>query len=91
MYKKCRGCKLKSYIRERVLEIANFVVERKCTVREAGKAFCVSKSTAHKDLSERLPLLDRKLYCRVSRVLGENWAERYIRGGLATRKKYKGK
>lgn len=82
---------MKDYIEERVLEIANYVVENKCTVRAAGKYFCVSKSTAHKDLSERLPYLNRALYNDVAKVLGDNWNERYIRGGLATRRKYKGK
>lgn len=81
---------MKDYIEERVLDIANYVVTNKCTVREAGKAFCVSKSTAHKDLSERLPYLNRSLYDEVAEVLGNNWNERYIRGGQATKRKYKG-
>ncbi len=79
---------MKDYIEERVLEIARYVVENKCTVREAGKIFCVSKSTAHKDLSERLPVLDKNLYEEVSKVLDDNWSERYLRGGMATKKKY---
>ncbi len=79
---------MKDYIVERVFDVAHYVVEKKCTVREAGKVFCVSKSTIHKDLSERLPLLDRQLYAEVSAVLGENWSERYIRGGIATKKKF---
>ena len=81
---------MKDYIEERVFDIANYVVANKCTVREAGKAFCVSKSTAHKDLSERLPNLNRALYNDVAGVLGNNWKERYIRGGMATKLKYKG-
>ena len=81
---------MKDYIEERVLDIAHYVVANNCTVREAGKAFCVSKSTAHKDLSERLPHLNRTLYNEVSAVLGNNWSERYIRGGMATKRKYKG-
>ena len=60
------------------------------TVRAAAKKFGVSKSTVHKDLSERLPLYDRALYTQVKAVLEENKAQRHIRGGLATRKKYKG-
>lgn len=81
---------MKDYIEQRVLEIAHYVVEHKCTVRETGKIFCVSKSTVHKDLSIRLPQLDKQLYNEVAAVLDGNWAERYIRGGNATRKKYKG-
>lgn len=80
---------MKDYIEERVLDIARYVIEKKCTVRQAGKIFCVSKSTVHKDLSERLPILDEKLYREVALVLGDNWAERYVRGGMATQKKYK--
>lgn len=81
---------MKDYIEQRVLEIANYVLENKCTVREVGKVFCVSKSTAHKDLSERLPYLDKNLYRQVSEVMDENWSARYLRGGMATKKKYKG-
>ena len=81
---------MKDYIVERVKDIAEYLLQHKCTVREVGKVFCVSKSTAHKDLSERLPTLDAELYDRVSQVLGENWDERYIRGGMATKEKYKG-
>ena len=80
---------MKDYIEERVILTAHYVVEHKCTIREVAKVFCVSKSTAHKDLSERLPLLNKPLCQEVSQVLGENWAERYIRGGIATKKKYK--
>ena len=79
---------MKEYIVERVREIAEYLVEHKCTVREVGKVFCVSKSTAHKDLSERLPELDQTLFEKVQEVLGENWDERYIRGGMATKAKY---
>ena len=59
-------------------------------MRAAAGKFGVSKSTVHKDLSERLPLYDRTLYTQVKAVLEENKAQRHIRGGLATRKKYKG-
>ena len=81
---------MKDYIVERVKEIAEYLLQHKCTVREVGKMFCVSKSTAHKDLSERLPLLDKALFEKVTQVLDENWDERYIRGGMATKAKYKG-
>lgn len=81
---------MKEYISERVLEIADFLLDNKCTVREVAKAFCVSKSTAHKDLRERLPQLDKCRYEQITKVLGDNWSVRYIRGGLATQKKFKG-
>lgn len=79
---------MKDYITERVLDVADYILKNKCTIREAAYAFCVSKSTAHKDLAERLPLLDKCLYEQVSCVLQENWDERYLRGGEATKKKY---
>ena len=81
---------MKSYICERVLDIANYVLERNCTVREVARVFCVSKSTAHKDLRDRLPLINEQLYARVAQVLADNWDIRYLRGGEATKKKYKG-
>lgn len=81
---------MKEYISERVLQIADYLLCNKCTVREVAKVFCVSKSTAHKDLSERLPQLDKSRYQAIAKVLGDNWSVRYIRGGLATRKKFKG-
>jgi len=70
--------------------LALYLIENRTTVRTAAKKFGVSKSTVHKDLSERLPLYDRALYTQVKAVLEENKAQRHIRGGLATRKKYKG-
>ncbi len=80
---------VKDYIEERVLQMAQYVVEKKCTVRQAAAVFCVSKSTAHKDLSERLPLLNKCLCKKVSAILGENWQERHLRGGMATQRKYR--
>lgn len=80
---------MKDYIAERVIDIANYMLEHKCAIREAAYVFCVSKSTAHKDLAERLPELDKQLYEKVSEVLRDNWDERYIRGGEATKQKYK--
>lgn len=79
---------MKDYIVERVFDIAHHVLEKGCTIREAAKVFCVSKSTAHKDLNERLPLLDFELFEKVSAILKENWNERYLRGGFATQKKF---
>ena len=72
------------------MELAHYLIENRTTVRAAAKKFGVSKSTVHKDLSERLPLYDRPLYLQVKVVMEENKAQRHIRGGLATRKKYKG-
>ena len=60
------------------------------TVRAAARKFNISKSTVHKDLSERLPAFNRTLYLQAKQVLEENKAQRHIRGGMATRRKYKG-
>ena len=79
---------MKSYICERVLESADYVLSNKCTVRDVAKVFCVSKSTAHKDLSERLPQIDKQRYEKIVEVMSDNWDERYLRGGEATKKKY---
>ena len=75
---------------ERAQELALYIIENKATVRAAAQKFGISKSTVHKDLSERLPDINRALYQQVKAVLDENKAERHIRGGIATRKKYKG-
>lgn len=72
------------------MELAHYLIENRTTVRAAAKKFGVSKSTVHKDLSERLPLYDRPLYLQVKAVMEENKAQRHIRGGMATRRKYKG-
>ena len=72
------------------MELAHYLIENRTTVRAAAKKFGVSKSPVHKGLSERLPLYDRPLYLQVKAVMEENKAQRHIRGGLATRKKYKG-
>jgi putative DeoR family transcriptional regulator (stage III sporulation protein D) len=70
--------------------LAEYVIEHRGTVRSAAAHFGVSKSTVHKDLRERLPLLDGALYGQVQAILEENKAQRHIRGGMATRRKYKG-
>jgi len=70
--------------------LALYLIENRATVRAAAGKFGVSKSTVHKDLSERLPAYNRALYLQVKEVLEENKAQRHIRGGLATRRKYKG-
>ena len=76
------------YIDERTINIANYIIKNKATVREAAKIFAISKSTIHKDMTERLPKLSKSLFHEVRLVLDENLAERHIRGGAATRKKY---
>lgn len=78
-------------IEKRACELAVYIIETQSTVRAAAKKFGVSKSTVHKDLSQRLPQYNRVLYVQVKAVLEENKAQRHIRGGLATRKKYKGR
>ena len=74
---------------ERVLEISEYVAATGATVRAAAKHFGVSKSTVHKDLTDRLKQIDPSLYAEVGRVLEQNRRERHIRGGMATRIKYK--
>ncbi len=77
-------------IDDRACELAHYMLDNKSTVREAAKRFGVSKSTVHKDLTERLYYTDRILYYRVKELLEFNKSQRHIRGGMATRKKYKG-
>lgn len=81
---------LKGNIEERAQALAIYIIEHRSTVRGAAKVFGVSKSTVHKDLRERLPGINRSLYLQVKPILEENKAERHIRGGMATRRKYKG-
>lgn len=81
---------MRTDIEERACDLALYIIENKATVRMAAKRFNISKSTVHKDLSQRLPAFNRPLYLQVKEVLDQNKAERHIRGGIATRKKYKG-
>lgn len=81
---------MRTNIEERACELAEYIIENKATVRAAAKQFGISKSTVHKDLSERLERIDRDLYVKVKEIMDLNKAERHIRGGIATRKKYKG-
>ena len=81
---------MKGNIEERACELAAYIIENRATVREAARRFGISKSTVHKDIQERLPLYNRSLYLQVKEVLDENKAERHIRGGIATRIKYRG-
>ena len=80
---------MKGNIEERALNIAKYIVDNKQTVRNAAKVFNISKSTVHKDLTERLKKIIRQLYLSARDVLDLNKAERHLRGGEATRKKYK--
>ena len=82
---------MKDYIEERAIEIANYIIEEKTTVRQAAKKFGISKSTVHKDVTGRLRELNPQLYDQVREVLAVNKAQRHIRGGQATREKYQGK
>ena len=75
---------------ERACDLALYMIENRATVRDAAKKFGISKSTVHKDISERRPQFNRTLYTQVKEVLEVNKAQRHIRGGMATRKKYKG-
>ncbi|MDO4321167.1 MAG: sporulation transcriptional regulator SpoIIID [Lachnospiraceae bacterium] len=79
---------MKDYIEERVLNIAVYIVENNATVRETAKRFGVSKSTVHKDVTERLGQLNPSLAGQVRSVLDVNKQERHIRGGQATKEKY---
>ena len=81
---------LKGNMEERAQRLALYIIENRATVRTAAQKFGISKSTVHKDLAERLPVFNRTLYLQVKGVLEENKADRHIRGGIATRKKYKG-
>lgn len=76
------------YIEQRVIEISFYILETRATVRKVARNFGVSKSTVHKDVTERLPLLNRSLAKEVKQVLDHNKAVRHIRGGEATRLKF---
>ena len=75
-------------IDERAIELAHYIIDSKDTVRGAAKKFGISKSTVHKDVSERLKKINPSLAREVRRILDENKAERHIRGGMATKLKY---
>lgn len=77
-----------STIEQRACELAVYIIETGATVRNCAKRFGISKSTVHKDLSQRLRQCNKSLYIQVRRVLEQNKAERHIRGGQATREKY---
>ena len=77
------------YISERVIREAEYIIETKSTVRAAAQHFNISKSTVHKDVTERLKDVDKQLFKDVRKVLNTNLSERHIRGGMATKNKYK--
>ena len=81
---------MKENMEERAERLALYIIENRATVRTAAQKFGISKSTVHKDISERLPQFNRSLYLQVKEVLDVNKAQRHIRGGIATRKKYRG-
>ena len=79
---------MKDYIENRVIEIARYILETQSTVRKTAKEYNISKSTVHKDVTERLAEIDAELAKKVHSVLDINKAERHLRGGLATMEKY---
>ena len=79
---------LKNYIEERAVEVAKFIISSNATVRQTAKKFGISKSTVHKDITDRVEKINPQLAKDVRKVLEVNKAERHIRGGLATREKY---
>lgn len=79
---------MQDHIKKRALDIGNYIIESSCTVRRTAEVFGVSKSTVHKDVTERLPNIDKQLSAQVKQILDSNKAERHIRGGEATKKKF---
>lgn len=79
---------MQNYIRKRAVKVANHILQTSDTVRQTAEIFGISKSTVHKDVSERLPRINKELAEKVKAILEQNKAERHIRGGEATRKKY---
>lgn len=80
---------MKDYIMQRVYNMADYIIKTGCTLRFAAKIFAVSKSTAHKDMSERLYYLDKKKFEEVRKKIDLNLSQRHLRGGMATKNKYK--
>ncbi len=79
---------MKDYIKERTVTLAEYIVEHKSTVRDTARIFNISKSTVHKDITERLLNINQDLAKATKAVLEENKADRHIRGGMATKQKY---
>ena len=82
---------MKEYIEERVLLIAQYIIDNNATVRQAAKHFGISKSTAHKDATERLELINPSMAAEARKILNINKSERHMRGGMATKEKYRNK
>jgi len=82
------GTSLKEYIEERAVEAAKYIIEKKATVRQTAKEMGISKSTVHKDVTERLAAINPSLAAKARQVLDVNKSERHIRGGMATKEKY---
>ncbi len=80
---------MKDYILQRCLTLGEYIIDNKATVRAAAKKYGISKSTVHKDISERLQKINPALAAEVKEILDENKSQRHIRGGMATRNKYK--
>lgn len=80
---------MKDYIEERVLEVAKYIIDSRATIRKTAKIFGVSKSTVHKDITERLPKINPQIAKEAKEILDLNKAERHIRGGRSTKMKYK--
>ena len=80
---------MKGAVEERAIELGEYIIENNATVRAAARKFHISKSTVHKDVSDRLKTVNPQLYDRVREVLEVNKAQRHIRGGIATREKYR--
>lgn len=81
---------MKQNLEKRACDLAVYMIETSATVRAAARHFGISKSTVHKDLTQRLEPYNHGLYLQVREILDENKRERHIRGGMATRRKYKG-
>ena len=79
---------MKEYIEERAIKMAEYIIENKTTVRQTAKEFGISKSTVHKDVTERLAQVNPSLEAETRKVLDVNKSERHIRGGMATKEKY---
>ena len=79
---------MKDYIEERAISIANYIIENNATVRQTAKAFGISKSTVHKDVTDRLVQINPAFASAARKVLDTNKSERHIRGGMATKQKY---
>ena len=79
---------MRDYIEERAVDIANYIIDHNATVRQTAKKFGISKSTVHKDVTDRLIQINPSLASEARKVLDTNKSERHIRGGMATREKY---